>query len=225
MILFSKIFKKIQNAGNPESVIVEELDEYIGRMLKKGFKEEIIKDLFFEKGWPEKNKISEIYSQQIRALSGKTEADQNVPDGTKKKSGGTNKKIKGVSGVSKKISPKHVKKIRESIIYERKKEVSEITAITDESTRIFLADVPENKYFWMNNGPVIKNIIELCSALKDIDETTFTHHVNKEKNDFSTWVRDAIGDKTLASNLTVSDSRKSMIRELKDRIAVCRRNK
>ena len=55
--------------------------------------------------------------------------------------------------------------------------------------------------FWINNGPILRNLKDLKNALKKISEETFKYHVNKEKNDFANWVKNVLGDKILANKL------------------------
>ena len=64
-----------------------------------------------------------------------------------------------------------------------------------------LDNVPKQEYFNAANGTVIKSLLELEPALELMDDVTFAHHVNKEKNDFATWVRDCIRDDDLAETL------------------------
>ena len=66
---------------------------------------------------------------------------------------------------------------------------------------LWLGDVPQDKVFLCQNGSVIKNIDELAAALRVMSYETYHYHVTGTKNDFSTWVRDVIGDKTLAKQL------------------------
>ena len=46
---------------------------------------------------------------------------------------------------------------------------------------------------------------------------TFAHHVNAEKNDFSAWVRDILGDQKLAQDLSKVKSKKGMALKVKQR--------
>jgi hypothetical protein len=64
-----------------------------------------------------------------------------------------------------------------------------------------LADVPEDKVFWTRDGARLKNLEELANTLREMPGDTFSHHANAEKNDFSTWVREVMGDLTLAKHL------------------------
>jgi alpha-amylase len=74
----------------------------------------------------------------------------------------------------------------------------------------FLQDVPEDKMFWCVDGRVFRNLRELAAALKDMSDETFRYHVNDHKNDFSNWIKDVIGDSTLARNLlNVKDRKKA----------------
>jgi hypothetical protein len=49
--------------------------------------------------------------------------------------------------------------------------------------------VPPDKYFYLANGDVIRSLPELKAVLSNIDSSTFYHHVNYHKNDFSEWIR------------------------------------
>ena len=83
-----------------------------------------------------------------------------------------------------------------------------------------LADVPEEHKFWCADGNVFKNLSELDKALNKIDENAFKHHVNKEKNDFSNWIRDIIQDETLAGKVIKARNKKSTINMVKKRVSI-----
>jgi hypothetical protein len=64
-----------------------------------------------------------------------------------------------------------------------------------------LTDVSQSNFFILKDGGVIKNLSELKSAIEQMSEETFRHHVSKRNNDFANWVRDVIGDRKLAAEL------------------------
>ena len=86
-------------------------------------------------------------------------------------------------------------------------------------TIIFLADTPSEKVFWCSNGNRIKNLKELERELKKMDEEIFGHHVNEEKNDFSNWIYDVIGDIELAENIREIKDKSEIAKKVKNRIA------
>lgn len=90
--------------------------------------------------------------------------------------------------------------------------------IDTEQAKSYLSDCPSEKSFWVNNGPILKNICELSTALKAITDEQFTHHVNKEKNDFSKWVEEVLGDGELAKNLQKAKSKTATIKKINERI-------
>ena len=92
-----------------------------------------------------------------------------------------------------------------------------------EHAKKILSDVTPEQCFWINNGPVVKNLRQLPSALKRMKEETFMHHVNKDKNDFSTWVSHVIGDTALASAISKLKTKKAMIDELNKRIKLLKK--
>jgi len=90
--------------------------------------------------------------------------------------------------------------------------------VTKEEARRYLCDTSPEQCFWVNNGPILKNLEELANALPDMSNEIFHHHVNKEKNDFSSWVRDIIGDNKLANELQGSRSKDSALKKVRNRL-------
>ncbi|MFH1399108.1 MAG: hypothetical protein ABIG95_03275 [Candidatus Woesearchaeota archaeon] len=64
--------------------------------------------------------------------------------------------------------------------------------------------------FFTNDGKVLSNLQELHEALKGMDEGTFRHHVNPNKNDFANWIRDVICKKALANKVAKTNSMAEM---------------
>lgn len=62
-------------------------------------------------------------------------------------------------------------------------------------------NVPDNYAFFMCDGKVVKNLKDLVRAMDQINDDVFGHHANKEKNDFSKWIKDIMGYNDLAYNL------------------------
>jgi hypothetical protein len=75
-----------------------------------------------------------------------------------------------------------------------------VTQIKLDAARI-LADIDGDRRFFCQDGCVIKNLTELVDCLKHMTEEVFYHHVTSEKNDFSNWIRDVLGDEKLAGEL------------------------
>ena len=74
------------------------------------------------------------------------------------------------------------------------------TVSLEDAERI-LADASPEQCFWVNNGPIIKNLSEMTNALACMKDEIFSHHVNEEKNDFGNWVRDVLKDEELANDI------------------------
>ncbi len=70
--------------------------------------------------------------------------------------------------------------------------------------------------FWINNGPILRNLKDLKNALKKINEETFKYHVNKEKNDFADWVKNVLNDKMLANKLVRIKTVKTMLKTIEE---------
>lgn len=66
--------------------------------------------------------------------------------------------------------------------------------------------------FWVNNGPILKDLFELRDALQNMSPEIFSHHVNKDKNDFSIWVGEVMQDAELAKKMLRNKSSASMFK-------------
>lgn len=55
--------------------------------------------------------------------------------------------------------------------------------------------------FWVNQGPILKDLAELAEALKTMNEKVFMHHVRKDANDFANWVEHVLKDTETAAVL------------------------
>ena len=90
--------------------------------------------------------------------------------------------------------------------------------VTKDEARGYLRDVAPEQCFWVNNGPILKNLDELANALQEISDDTYSHHVDSEKNDFSNWINDVIGDKKLANDLLSSKNKESVLKKVRNRV-------
>ena len=90
--------------------------------------------------------------------------------------------------------------------------------VTKEEAKKYLCDTSPEQCFWVNNGPILKNIEELANALPEMSNDIFHHHVNNEKNDFSNWVKDVIGDDKLANDLLSSKTKDSAVKKIRSRL-------
>ena len=90
--------------------------------------------------------------------------------------------------------------------------------VAKEEARKYLGDAAPELCFWVNNGPILKNMGELAGFLPEISDETFRHHVNAEKNDFSSWVKDVIGDQKLANDILSSRNKDSIVKKIRNRL-------
>ena len=71
----------------------------------------------------------------------------------------------------------------------------------------FLAKVPEEYVFWCHDGQVFRDINDLLNGFEVMSDETFDYHVNDEKNDFSCWILDIVGDGDLAQEVKKTRTR------------------
>ena len=70
-----------------------------------------------------------------------------------------------------------------------------------------LDKVPAEYVFYCHDGTIFTDVNELAAGLATMADETFYYHSNLEKQDFSNWVRDVIGDNKLADDLARASSR------------------
>lgn len=87
----------------------------------------------------------------------------------------------------------------------------------DEAKRI-LSNTAPDKAFWVNNGPILKNIMELATTAKNLTIAQFMHHINRTKNDFAKWVSEVIRDSELAQQLKHVKTKEDMARAVTNRL-------
>ena len=92
-----------------------------------------------------------------------------------------------------------------------------------EDAGFLLRNIEAEKCFWANNGPIISSLEALPNAVKNISEETFSYHVNKGKNDFSVWVNEVIGDKTLARELLKAKNQKTFLKKAEERVKLLKK--
>jgi hypothetical protein len=83
-----------------------------------------------------------------------------------------------------------------------------------------LVKVPAQYVFYCHDGSVFADLRELAEGLKAMSDETFTYHSNLQKQDFSKWVRDVIGDEELANGLAKASNRLQAAEYLVARIAL-----
>jgi hypothetical protein len=76
--------------------------------------------------------------------------------------------------------------------------------------------VNKESYFYVHDGPVIKDRKDLLEFLRIIPQETFSYHVNSEKNDFANWIRGVFNDEALAKKLGEAKTPEDMQTALED---------
>jgi len=97
--------------------------------------------------------------------------------------------------------------------------MAKIVRISKEEAERRLGDVPNEKRFWCRDGRSIKNLRELGKALIDISGDTYHYHCGEGRNDFSKWVREVVGDGTLANDLSKAKSQMQASQAVAKRIS------
>lgn len=79
-----------------------------------------------------------------------------------------------------------------------------------------LKDANSDNYFFVNDGTVLKNVLDLSKQIDKMDDDVFRHHVNETKNDFAIWIKDIFKEEKLAKELLkTTDKDKTQIIVLK----------
>jgi hypothetical protein len=93
-----------------------------------------------------------------------------------------------------------------------------MAAITKQAAKAILANVPEEKRFWVTDGRYLNNLEELKNALEGMTDETYLAHANETKSDFAKWVDEVLGDAKLAADLKKSATRPWAAKVVADRV-------
>ncbi|MEK7587000.1 MAG: hypothetical protein AAB453_03985, partial [Patescibacteria group bacterium] len=55
-----------------------------------------------------------------------------------------------------------------------------------------LVQAQAHQEFWVNRGPMLRNLKELANFLEVVDVERFNYHTKNGRNDFANWVRDIL---------------------------------
>jgi hypothetical protein len=100
----------------------------------------------------------------------------------------------------------------------KKAKVASSSAKGKKSKRV-LAKAQGSQCFWVNEGPILSDLMELARALESMSKETYAYHVHDARNDFADWVEFVLGDTELAQTLRAVPKPKSaqtlIVRRLK----------
>jgi len=76
--------------------------------------------------------------------------------------------------------------------------------ITKKNAKIskdILKEAKPEHYFFVQDGMVLKSVLDLSKYLDKMADDIFRHHVNEIKNDFASWIKDVFKEQKLAEEL------------------------
>ena len=82
------------------------------------------------------------------------------------------------------------------------------------ASKKFVIDASEAQCFWVNFGPVVKNLSELKKAVEEMSDEQYNYHTKRNVNDFACWVEEVFGAVALAKKLGRAKSRASFVKVL-----------
>ncbi len=74
--------------------------------------------------------------------------------------------------------------------------------------------------FWMINGAVLHDLIDLTEALTTMAEEHYIYHAEGDMNDFSLWVEQVLCDEECAKSLLKSKNKKGALAAVKKHLKV-----
>jgi len=90
--------------------------------------------------------------------------------------------------------------------------------ISAKQAKNILRTKDKSKHFYAKNGKTLKNLHDLKHSVSKMDGSTFKHHVNDSRNDFSNWVMDVHEDEDLAQRLSQASTQRQIKSMVNSRI-------
>jgi uncharacterized integral membrane protein len=78
--------------------------------------------------------------------------------------------------------------------------------------------ISPHHYFHLKSGRDLKNLGELYSALRNMSDAEFSHHVNPARNDFANWVAHVLGEEELAGKLRAKATKEAILELIKNEL-------
>jgi len=97
--------------------------------------------------------------------------------------------------------------------------VAKIPKIPKKKEALIIIEAPEDQCFWVNDGPVLRNLYDLGEALETMTDEQYSYHTKRDGNDFALWVENVLGDKELAKKMTRVKTRQTAASTLKKYLA------
>lgn len=77
-------------------------------------------------------------------------------------------------------------------------------------------EAPKEHYFRLVNGQELKSLNDLRKALTYMSDDEFGHHVNNEKNDFATWIKEALQNAELYEKIKNINTKEQLLAMLQN---------
>lgn len=91
--------------------------------------------------------------------------------------------------------------------------------VSKPDAELYLKDVtPLWRAFWFHMHLMARNLAEFADGLGTISDDVFAYHVSGQKNDLSRWIREVIGDATLAADLAVVTTKEQAANAVRARL-------
>jgi hypothetical protein len=87
-----------------------------------------------------------------------------------------------------------------------KKAVTKKTTAKKVAQKRVLVRADDARSFWVCDGQILNSLEALHAVLGKMEKSVFTHHVNKDKNDFAEWVDAVLMDSACAADLRKAKS-------------------
>lgn len=72
-------------------------------------------------------------------------------------------------------------------------------------------EAPEGRSFKLRNGQELKSLNDLRKALSYMSDEDFSHHVSQERNDFATWIKEALQNSELYDKIKGIKTKEELI--------------
>ena len=79
-------------------------------------------------------------------------------------------------------------------------------------------EAPADKCFWINHGPIVKNLKELAGAFRIMSDEQFDYHTKRSGNDFAKWIGEVLGERSCAALLARTKTRAGAMKALEKHV-------
>lgn len=84
----------------------------------------------------------------------------------------------------------------------------------------YLVIATGSQVFWLKNGEILTNLLDLHESLNTMDDDLFSYHANNDYNHFADWVEHILEDSECAKKIRSATNREQTVKHVRSHLKI-----